>query len=157
MDLQLPTGIFSWGKWYLKSKTTELWKWRCAYIWLHFLRDQMHAFNTTSLLQIFSTRLPQHSLFSPPLFLKYLPLLKVNTSLFQIITSSHPCGSRYFIPLVLDSQFQNSSCWMSYRAAPSLTPTENPGMSQSSWLAMSTLRRVSVSSYLSGLPYLVWL
>lgn len=77
----------------------------------------------------------------PPLFLKYLPLLKVDTSLFQMITSSHPRGSRYFIPLVLDGQFQNNSCWMWYRAAPSLTPKENLGMSWSSWLTMSTLRR----------------
>lgn len=137
MYFQLRKGIAA-----IKDNRTVKVKMCIIYLALHFLRHQTHAFNTASLLQIFSTRLYQSSLSLTSCFLKYLPLLKVDKSLFQMILSSNPCGSRYFFLLVLDGQFQNNSCWMWYTTASSFPPKENLGMSWSSWLPTSTLRRL---------------
>lgn len=112
------------------------------YLALHFLRHQTHAFNTASLLKIFSTRLPQPSLFLAPCFWNiYLSWKLINLcSKWSCLHIPVEVGILSHLSWMVSSKITAAEC--NTQLHHPFPPKENLGMHWSSWLPMSTLRRV---------------
>lgn len=151
MHFQLRKGIAA-----IKNRTVKV-KMCLIYLALHFLRHQTHAFNTASLLQIFSTRLPQPSLSLTSCFQNIYLSWKLINFCFKWSCLHIPAekGILSQLPWMVSSKITAAECDTKLHHL-SLLRKILEWVGVPDYLCLHS-EEFYVSSDLSGLPYLTWL